>query len=172
MGRQRPAVVDANVLIDYAGRGLPVVADYAATIRPLLVPVPILDEVGLSETDCSDQGILPVEPTTEQLLAAGSRRGGLSFNDRLCLIIAGVLPALCVTNDRALRRECEAEGLSVRWGLELMIELVAAGQLAVSDAQAVAEEVHENNPLHIHRQILDRSAVVSGRLPVGGRGAC
>ena len=40
------------------------------------------------------------------------------------------------------------------WGLRLMIELVHHDALEVSQAHAVAEEIHANNPRHITPAIL------------------
>lgn len=56
---------------------------------------------------------------------------------------------MCITNDGALRKSCKKEGVEVRWGLELMVELVGLGKLDGAEAESVAREIQAVNPTHI-----------------------
>ena len=85
---------------------------------------------------CAQLGLKIVDPTTEQLLAAGSH------------------PRTALSNDRALRSACVAETVDVMWGLQLMLQLVDAGGMTEAEAVAVAEAVHAANPAHITAKIL------------------
>lgn len=89
-------------------------------------------------------------------MAAAATGGPLSFKDRLCLLIARDKAWECATNDRALRRACTAAGVKAVWGLELMVDLVVSHNLSPKRAVAVAESIHEANPTHITRQIVER----------------
>jgi len=60
---------------------------------------------------CTQLKIEMVEPTSEPLIAASEKRGGLSLEDRLCLMLTKERETVCVTNDRRLRPEYGAEGV-------------------------------------------------------------
>jgi hypothetical protein len=62
----------------------------------------------------------------------------------------------CVTNDGALRRLCERHGVETRFGLGLMVDLVAVGALTQRRAVAVAHQIQASNPLHINERVLAR----------------
>lgn len=47
-----------------------------------------------------------------------------SVQDFVCMRIADERGWGCATNDKALRRECGKRGVSVLWGLEMMLYLV------------------------------------------------
>ncbi len=150
-------LVDANVLIDYVSSERAVLASAARHVGTVYVSTTIIDEVAdLDTTECERLGLQVVEPSLPQLATAASKRGRLSFQDHLCLILARENGWTCVTNDVALRKACAKDGVSVLWGLEVMVELVAAGHLEIPDAIAVAESIHRLNPLHINEGIVAR----------------
>ena len=152
-------LVDANVLIDYAKAERSILALAARHLGQVEVLSPILAEVEqLDEDECERLGLHVVEPALAQVVAAAERHGPLSFEDHLCLIVAKERGWTCVTNDGALRHALQREQLPVMWGLELMIELVRAGQLEPGDALTVAEAMHMTNKLHISRALVDRFA--------------
>lgn len=62
----------------------------------------------------------------------------------------------CVTNDGALRRLCERRGVATRFGLGLMVDLVAVGALTRQRAIATARKIQASNPLHINERVLAR----------------
>ena len=153
----RLLVVDANVLIDYVAADETILSLATRFMGTIQVPRLILNEVDqLAETDCDRLGLRVVEASLEQLEEARQGSKGLSFNDRICLILARDSGWTCVTNDRALRKACEKISVSVLWGLELMLDLVAGGHLALESALQVARAIQATNPRHITAEILDR----------------
>lgn len=140
-------LVDANVLIDFASTDRGVLALVVRHLGQVHVPRDVLDEVDqLDEAACAGLGLVIVEGTIDQLAEAGALRGRLSFQDRICLILARDSGWTCVSNDGRLRRECEAASVPVMWGFQLMLELVGRGVMDASAAIAVAEAVGQSNP--------------------------
>lgn len=156
MARHAGLVTDANALIDYASTDDAVLALASRHLGPVIIPAPVLDEVELLDVaDCERLGMRVIDPTLEQLLEAGSQRGSLSFEDRLCLIVARDGGWSCVTSDRRLRAACEASSVPVMWSLELVTELVDAGELSADQAITIAAELHEISPRHITAEVVD-----------------
>lgn len=120
------------------------------------VPTDIAAEVKqLSQNDYDDLGILVVTPSTAQYLEAGGRIARLSFQDRLCFIIARDEGWTCVSNDGPLRELCEEHGVATLWALQPMLELVHRGHLTPAAAINTAEAIHKGNPRYITRMIVD-----------------
>jgi hypothetical protein len=103
---------------------------------------------------CQSFGLTIVEGSFAQLTEAAQRGGGLSFEDKLCLVLARDHGWTCLTNDGPLRDACKAQGVTVVWGLEIMLQLVEAGHVSADIAIAVAESIHAINPLYITRKIV------------------
>jgi predicted nucleic acid-binding protein len=165
MPRIAGLVTDANALIDYASTDESVLALASRHLGPVIVPSPVLDEVmQLDIPDCERLGIRVLDPTLQQLLEAASQRGALSFEDRVCLIVARDGGWSCVTSDRRLRAACDALAVPVLWSLELVTMLVDAGELSADHAISIAEELHAISPWHITVEI-----VIEVRLRVEGR---
>jgi len=153
----RLLVVDANVLIDYAMADTSILSLASRFVGTIHVPRSILEEVSqLAETDCDRLGLRIVEASLDQIQEAVRGSGRLSFNDRVCLILARDSGWTCLTNDRALRKACDGMAVPVLWGLELMLELIAAGHLVPETALHVARVIQAANPRHITAEILDR----------------
>lgn len=149
-------VIDASVLIDYRDGDRTVIKLISTHVGQLCMPSPVLGEVlRMTEEDCASLGLDVVEPTVEQLLSVPHAPGRLSFQDYLCLIIAKANGWRCLTNDRRLRNECDAQGVAVMWGLEPMGMLVAAGVISAQHAGDVAIAIHRSNRF-ITREILQR----------------
>jgi len=91
-----------------------------------------------------------------ELDAAGRHRSGLSFEDRICLLVAKQSGWTCVSSDKKLRRECVAEKVAVLWGLEPMIALVRSGHLAVAEAKKAALAIQTGNPLFITDAVIEK----------------
>lgn len=108
----------------------------------------------LTSRTCALLKLEIVEPTLTQWTAAAQQRGGLSLEDRLCLLLAQARGATCLTNDRRLRAECESLRVPVMWGLEPLVFLVNAGHVSAKSAAAAVRKMHAMNPL-ITQSIVD-----------------
>jgi len=149
-------IVDANVLIDYANSDLNVLTLVTQHIGPIQVPSVVLDEVNqLSEDDCVKHGLNVLEEPVEILLAAAEKRGALSFEDHVCLLLAIENNWTCVSNDKPLHKACDKENVAVKWGLRLMIELVEMELLGKDAAMDIAQAIHVSNPRHITTGIVE-----------------
>jgi len=144
------------VLIDYAKTEIHVLELTARHLGAVIILEPILGEVEqLDIALCERLGFQLLLPETPLLLHAASKRGPLSFQDHLCLLVAREQRAVCVTSEKALRTACTAEGIGVLWGLELMVELVQQRHLNKGEAIAIAEAIHRTNRF-ITAQIVER----------------
>lgn len=148
-------LVDANVLVDYQAADLALLSLVSRHIGTVHIVSTVLAEVdGLDESECERLGFRVVEPTLAQATEAASSNGRLSFQDRTCLVVCRDRGWTCVSNDKGLRRSCDAVGVPVRWGLELMLELVQGGHLPAEDADEAAERIHRANPVFLNATIL------------------
>jgi len=100
-----------------------------------------------------------IDESVEVLSLAAEERGPLSFEDRVCLVLARDNRWACVTNEKPLHRECERENVPSIWGLRLMIELVRAGQLTRETAMETARAIQAANPGYVTDEIMARFAV-------------
>lgn len=155
----RPTVLlsDANVLIDYRDSDLSVLSLVVQYLAPVHVVREVVDEVdGVSLTRCRELGLTVIEVEPDVLLQLAGLPRRVSRRDRLSFHVCQENDWICVMNDRPLRRVCEESNIRVKWGLELMLELVSAGALAASSALETARRIRENNPHHISETILQR----------------
>jgi len=103
-------IADANVLIDYAKTDPSILSLYVRHFGPIYVPSVIVDEVDqLDFSDCETLGLTVVDEPLDILLAATEQRGPLSFEDRVCLLLARTNKWTCVTNEKPLHRACKQE---------------------------------------------------------------
>ncbi|MGI5862446.1 MAG: hypothetical protein ACOX6T_10375 [Myxococcales bacterium] len=160
MGRshERSLLIDANVLIDLCEADRTVIRLISQHVGQVLVPLPVLrEEVDqIDEAECPDLGIVLIEPSLQTAAEAATRRGGLSFHDHLCLLLARDKGAACVTNDRRLRRECAAENVPVRWGLETVALLVDVGALTPEAAEEIGDAVQQASSQFITDPVIER----------------
>lgn len=150
-------IADANVLIDYAKSDRTVLELFSKHLGTITVPRPLLREVAqLDEGECLRLGLVLVDGSVEQLIEAAKRRGkgGLSFEDCLCLILARDSGWVCLSNDRPLRKLCQEEGIEVRWGLSLMLDLVLGELLPSVEAIKIAQAIQASNPRYITKKIV------------------
>jgi hypothetical protein len=147
---------NAEVLIDYVDADESVVVTIGQQIAPIHIPTPVLDEVDqVDEERAASLGLHLVEPTLAQVAEALPGPPTTSFQDRLCLVVARDGGWTCVTNDKQLRKACEAAGVSLAWGLEPLAWLVAESALKPARALAVAEAIRAANRF-ITRDIIRR----------------
>ncbi|MDY0297462.1 MAG: hypothetical protein RB296_09105 [Acidobacteriota bacterium] len=153
----RLLLLDANVLIDYQESDFSILDLANRHLGKVYVLTPVLAEVdGLDAGKCKESNLTVIEPELEQLILAGERKGRLSFNDNLCLIVAAAGGYTCVTSDKALRKACVEIGVPTIWGLEVMTELVRCRAMTAEAAVAVAEKIHAVNPHHLPQSLIDR----------------
>lgn len=157
--KRRFLILDANILIDFIKCDRTLIKLICSYVGQIYLATPVLNEVkDLSESDCLELGIILVEPEAEQLiLIAMERRGPLSFQDTLNLILAKEHGWSCVTNDKPLRRECESEGIPLIWGIELLCILVEAGGLPALHSKGMILCIQENNPKYITEDIVQKA---------------
>ena len=154
---QTVLLADADVLIDYRESEIKILELVVQHIGRVVLLAPVLDEVqGVTPAQCTQLGIEVVEVETEQLVRASEVESRVSFNDCLCLVACREEGWTCVTNDGALRRLCERHGVATRFGLGLMVDLVAAGALTRRRAMVVARQIQTSNPLHINERVIQR----------------
>jgi hypothetical protein len=159
-------LADADVLIDYRESELGVLELVVQHVARVAVLAPVLDEVrGVTAAQCARLGIEVIEVETERMVQATEFESSVSFNDRLCLVTCREERWTCVTNDGALRRLCERHNVDTRFGLGLMIDLVAAGALPRRRALSVARQIQRSNPLHINERVLARFVAALEELP-------
>ncbi len=150
-------LADADVLIDYRESELAILNLVVQHLGQVAVVPSVLEEVrGVTAAQCARLGIEVIEVSTALMLQATQVESSVSFNDRLCLVVCREEGWTCVTNDGALRRLCERHGVETRFGLGLMVDLVAAGALTRRRAMAVARRMQASNPLHINNRVLAR----------------
>ena len=150
-------ILDANVLIDFCKSDRSMLTLIARHIGTVCVAQPVLDEVvALGHGDLLALGLDLVMPETEMLIAAAAQQGALSFEDRICLLLAKQHGWTCVTNDGRLRRECESESVSVLWGLEPLIMLVERKVIDAKVALTTAMAIQQSNPRFITDDIIRR----------------
>ena len=150
-------LADADVFIDYRESELGILNLVAHHVGRLAVIPSVLEEVrGVTATECARLGIEVVEVETSRMIQAAKIGSGVSFNDRLCLVVCREEGWTCVTNDGALRRLCKRHGIKTRYGLGLMVDLVTAGVLTRRRAMAVARQMQVSNPFHINDRVLTR----------------
>ena len=164
-------LADANVLIDFHAADIEVLQLVGRHVGRVAVLAQVLDEVrGVTRTDCRRAAITVVEVATHRLLGAAAIEARVSFNDRLCFVACQEEGWTCVTNDRALRRLCERHGVPTRFGLGLLVDVVAAGAMTPQQAMAIARAMHESNPLHVNERVIARFKSALARLETGGTG--
>ena len=112
-------ISDANVLIDYEKSNKKVLQLASKYLCEVYVPTPILKEVK--------------DITGAEL-------------QRLCFLIAKEHGWTCATNDKQLRDQCVASGVSIIWGLEIMLYLNKAGHLERAEAEKTSQRIGEVNP--------------------------
>jgi rRNA-processing protein FCF1 len=160
-------VIDANVLIDYAVSDVSVLALVAKHLGQVHVPRPLLREVEqIDESVCAKLGLRVVDADLKQLTEAAGRRGRLSFEDHLCLVMGRDNGWTCVTNDGRLRQECATVGVEVLWGLQpllLLVMLVKIGEFEAKDAVEVVDKMHAENPYITKKVVEDFKAKVAKR---------
>jgi len=147
-------ILDANILIDLYKCDWALLKLISTHVGQIHLATPVLSEVHeIDEGDCEKFGIILVEPDLDHMFLASQDRGPLSFQDKLCLILAKEYGWTCVSNDKSLRRKCQSEEVPVIWGIELICILVEAGGLPVDQAKDV---IKPRFPLN-HNEVITKN---------------
>ena len=148
-------IADANVLIDYAKTSPAILGLVAQHVGPVYVAADVLEEVDqLDVAQCLAIGLKIVDGNLAQLTEASKRGGPLSFEDKLCLVLARDNGWACLSNDGPLREACKAQGVPVVWGLEIMLALVEGKHLTAAAAIQAARAIHVVNRMFITTEVL------------------
>ncbi len=148
-------IADANVLIDYAKTSPAILGLVTKNVGAVYVAADVLEEVEqLDVAQCLAIGLQVVEGNLAQLTEAAQRGGPLSFEDKLCLVLARDNGWACLSNDGPLREACKAQGVPVVWGLEIMLTLVEGKHLTPAAAIEAAQAIHAVNPMFITAKVL------------------
>lgn len=143
----RVLLFDANVLIDYFDADPSVFASIRRSVGEIYVVSSVLAEVGqIDEGQAADLGLKIFEPEFAMLSAAAAGEGRLSFQDKLCLMVALAQNMTCVTNDTALRARCTEQKVKILWGLELLLLAVQNGGIPAPDAADIGRTICTLNP--------------------------
>ena len=151
-------VIDASVLIELNATAPSVLAMISTHVGTLHLASTMLKEElpELAADDCVALAIRIIEPSLEILAAASARIAGLSFHDRVCMLLARANQWTCLTNDTRLRRECKARSIAYQWGLEPVVELVRAGHLDRATARALIAALQTRSPGHYKASVAER----------------
>ena len=118
-------ILDANILIDFYKCDKTIIKLICTYVGQLYLATPVLYEINeIGDGDCAELGIILVEPELEQVMLASEKKGSLSFQDNLCLILAKKHGWTCVTNDKPLRQMCESEGVPLDPINDLLIQAI------------------------------------------------
>ncbi|GMV83385.1 MAG: hypothetical protein AMXMBFR7_45690 [Planctomycetota bacterium] len=150
--RRVKRVIDASALIQLLEVCESVLALSSGQVVVIAVPVPVLYEKrSLTEERCRALGLEIVRGETEQLLEAAARKGkgGLSFQDWSCVIIAQDAGWGIISEDKPLIKVARKEGLKVTGCFDLLAELYEKSLLRIDDAQTYARNLQANNPGYI-----------------------
>lgn len=152
--RRRFLVLDACVLIDLAHVDRDVLGNVSRSVGTIHIVRAVFDEVDdFDEASAQDVGLRVVDPELEDLLAAARiPRGALSFQDRLCILVAQRQGWTCVSNDKPLRQECVARRVPVLWGLEMLA--LAAPSVDLAELEAAAWAIHHKNPRYVPKKLV------------------
>ena len=149
-------IMDACVFIDFIKADRYVLELIAKHIGPVHVVSPTVEEIKEieDETELIELGVVVIEPEVQDGFLAAVASKAISFQDHLCLLTAQRHGFVCVTNDKRLRTECEAENIPCFWGLELLSLLHKSGGIRANDAIEIARQIQSDNHRHISLKLL------------------
>ncbi|MBS4032749.1 MAG: hypothetical protein KGZ63_15210 [Clostridiales bacterium] len=104
--KNRFLILDANILIDYIKCDRTILKLICTYVGEIYLATTVLNEINdFDETECTEFGVILVEPELRQVVLAAEEVGRLSFQDNLCFILAKENGWTCVTNDIPLRKK-------------------------------------------------------------------
>jgi hypothetical protein len=156
VSKVRLLIMDVCVLIDFVNTDPSILTLASRHVGNLYVATPVFDKVRVLDPSMARSvGLKLFEPTLEMVMEAGAKRERLSFQDRLCLIVAKAKGWTCLSNDRQVRSSCKSSGVRVMWGLDLLALLVEVGALSAAAARDVGKKFVASNK-RIGATVVDR----------------
>lgn len=148
-------ILDANVLIDIVKCDKTILMLISRHVGQIIIPTTILEEVkGLTEDECRVLGLTLIEPSLDLLSKAVQMPRPLSLEDWTCVLLAEKYRYVCVSNDKALRKQCNQLQLTVKWELELLCNLTEAGGILPTQCGNIIRIIQNNNPFFITNKIV------------------
>jgi rRNA-processing protein FCF1 len=142
--------MDANVIIDLFQCDKTILPRISRYVGQIAVATTIIEEIQcLALDDCRQLGMRLVEPTIGQVYSAIHKPKPLSFYDWLCYLLARQHQWICVSNDKALRKQCTSSHLAVMWEFEMLCLLVENGGLSREKCCDLFFCIKSNNPFFI-----------------------
>lgn len=140
-------ILDVNMLFDLFKCNKNLLPLISSGVGQIHLASSVLDQIKfIRESDCYSLGIHLIEPNAKQLFGAMTRRGTLSFQDHLCLLLAKENGWTCVTNSNSLRRECEFENIPFIWRNDIIQHLALSGAITAVIAKKMLIQLAQFNP--------------------------
>lgn len=169
-------LADTCVAIDYIETDVSVLTLICEHFAPLVIPSPVLEEfnaggeIAIDRSYCQALGLTVLEPELDDDLKVVARtERGPSDTDWYCLSMSQRLGYTCLTNDTALIKACENNGVTTMRSLRPLLELVKRGVLAKSKAKKLAGEMVENGARIASRHLTEFHRLVDAGLEVKPR---
>jgi hypothetical protein len=159
-------VTEACALLDLIDADSSIVSLASSRLGQILIPDVVLSTVGsLDEAECSRLGVQVCECEVERLERATDSRQGLSFEDRVCLLIAREEGWTILTHERVVRAACDADGIASACAFDLVRLLQEGGHITPTWAVSVASNLREVNPRCLSEELFDGYARQIGTVP-------
>lgn len=155
---RRILLADDHVVVDYRESDLEIlelVGQHVGRVAVLPTARDVLGSGPRPSLEHDPFGIRVVDVDPALVLRATEVRGNASFNERLCLVTCREEGWPYVTNDGAIRRLFERHRVETRFGLDLLLDLVAVGAITHERAHGVASAIHALNPWQITERALN-----------------
>ena len=137
-------ITDANIIIDFLKTDIKPLKLAIEHLYEIYIPLTVLKEeiLQLTEKQAKEMGLKILESTSFQLAEAVTIADkGPSNKDKLCFILSRDQEAICLTNDKGLRRLCLANGVKHMWGLEMIKDLNHSELLVKKEAEKIANNI-------------------------------
>ena len=144
-------MVTGGVLVDHLNTS--VLALTVEYLGPVSIPFPALKPYSLAAELCENLGVEVTEPAPEQLYSAAtavrSSTRVVSFEERLCQIVAGGSKRTVLGDNRLLKTLCDENGVPFCFVPELMDRVVRHGRLARREALRIERARQQRRSLLI-----------------------
>ncbi|MGG3561972.1 hypothetical protein ABES03_10240 [Neobacillus rhizosphaerae] len=141
-------ILDVNMLYDLYKSDKALIPLISSSVGQIHLASSGLEQIKfINKSDCYSLGIHIIEPNVKHLFDAMTRRGTLSFQDHLCLILAKENGWTCVTNCNPLRRECEIENIPFIWRNDIIRKIALSGAITAVTEKKLLNQLARFNPI-------------------------